>query len=85
MPPAAGSFRQAGGFFVWAVYKKPDCVLAHSSALFFNDMYRSFAALRMTALRNVVILSAAKDLYEMYTNNILNLSLYLDIMMNAEL
>ena len=31
-------------------------------------MYRSFAPLRMTALRFVVILSEAKDLYEMYLN-----------------
>ena len=40
--------------------------------LFFNDMYRSFASLWMTTKRNAVILSEAKDLYEMYTNNILN-------------
>ena len=48
--------------------------------LFLNEMYRSFAALRMTTKRNVVILSAAKDLYEMCTDNILNPSPYLDLM-----
>ena len=31
-------------------------------------MYRSFALLRMTTKRNVVILSGAKDLYEMIMN-----------------
>ena len=31
-------------------------------------MYRSFAVLRMTTKRNVVILSAAKDLYGMFMN-----------------
>ena len=37
-------------------------------------------------MRNVVILSKAKDLYEMYTNNILNLPSYSDpMMMNLEL
>ena len=37
-------------------------------------------------MRNVVILSAAKDLYEMFTNNILNLSSYLGPMtMNSDL
>ena len=37
-------------------------------------------------MRNVVILSEAKDLYEMYTNNILNLPSYLGPMtMNTEL
>ena len=40
--------------------------------MFFDDMYRSFAPLRMTTKRNVVILSGAKDLYEMCMNNILN-------------
>ena len=39
--------------------------------LFYNDMYRSFASLRMTTLRFGVILSEAKDLYDMCTNNIL--------------
>ena len=37
-------------------------------------------------MRNVVILSAAKDLYEMCTNDILNVSSYLDsITMNRKL
>ena len=35
-------------------------------------MYRSFASLRMTTKRNAVILSEAKDLYEMVMNCILN-------------
>ena len=46
---------------------------------YFLDMYRSFAArdcgalrLRMTTMRDAVILSGAKDLYEMCMNNILN-------------
>ena len=34
------------------------------------DAYRSFAALRMTAKRNVVILSRAKDLYISIIGNI---------------
>ena len=54
--------------------------------LFFNDMYRSFASLRMTTKRNVVILSEAKDLYEMSTNIILDPSSYLNLMtMNPDL
>ena len=32
-------------------------------------MYRSFASLRMTTKRNVVILSEAKDLYTSLKNN----------------
>ena len=43
-------------------------------------MYRSFASLRMTTLRFVVILSEAKNLYEMYANNNLNPSSYFDPM-----
>ena len=46
---------------------------------FFNDMYRSFALLRMTTKRNAVILSKAKDLYEMSTDNIPNPSPYIDL------
>ena len=52
-------------------------VTAQRPALFLNDMYRSFAPLRMTALRVVVILSGAKDLYEMCMGNVQNPSLYL--------
>ena len=48
--------------------------------LFFKDTYRSFAPLRMTTLRLVVILSEAKDLYEMRMNNILNPLSYLHLM-----
>ena len=39
--------------------------LSYDASLFIILMYRSFAVLRMTTLRFVVILSAAKDLYEM--------------------
>ena len=35
----------------------------------FNKMYRSFASLRMTTNRINVILSEAKDLYIISTNN----------------
>ena len=45
-----------------------------------NVMYRSFASLRMTTKRNAVILTEGKDLYEMCTNNIQNLSPYLELM-----
>ena len=37
--------------------------------MFIYILYKSFAALRMTALRIVVILSAAKDLYIRIINN----------------
>ena len=40
--------------------------------LFVILMYRSFALLRMTTLRFVVILSGAKDLYEMVMDHISN-------------
>ena len=46
---------------------------------FFNDMHRSFAPLRMTTKRNAVILSKAKDLYEMSTDITPNPSSYLDL------
>ena len=36
---------------------------------FVINAYRSFASLRMTTKRNVVILSKAKDLYMRITNN----------------
>ena len=50
------------------------------------DAYRSFASLRMTTKRTVVILSEAKDLYGMCKNNILYISPYLGVMtMNPEL
>ena len=38
-----------------------------------SDMYRSFAALRMTTPRGYVILSAAKDLYEMSMKDIIQM------------
>ena len=38
-------------------------VTTQYSMLFFNDMYRSFPPVRMTALRFVVILTEGKNLY----------------------
>ena len=43
------------------------------SVLIGNEMYRSFASLRMTTKRNRVILSEAKDLYESNLSNILKI------------
>ena len=53
--------------------------------LFFNDMYRSFALLRMTTKRNAVILTEGKDLYEMCLDNIPNPPSYLGLTTNPEL
>ena len=39
--------------------------------MFFNDMYRSFPSVRMTTKRNAVILTEGKDLYNLFTDNIL--------------
>ena len=60
-------------------------ITTQSTTLFANNRFRSFASLsRMTALRFVVILlSKAKDLYEMCTNNILNPSSYLHLRMKG--
>ena len=49
-------------------------------------MYRFFPAVRMTALRFVVILTAGKNLYKMCRNSIPNPLSYLDLtMMNPGL
>ena len=59
------------------------------SSGFYVVLQRNVQILRFAqddTMRNVVILSEAKDLYEMYTNNILNLPSYLGPMtMNTEL
>ena len=60
-------------------------VTIQSPTLFFNDMHRSFALLRMTTKRNAVILTEGKDLYEMCLDNIPNPPSYLGLTTNPEL
>ena len=46
-------------------------VATRNLMLFVTNAYRSFASLRMTTKRNVVILSEAKDLYMKIINHLL--------------